>query len=44
MRAVGICTGHSADELAGPHVVAHANNFLELLAAQFLEKHHVKNN
>ena len=41
MRAVGICTGHSAAELAGEHVLAHAKNFTELMNHRFLEKHHV---
>jgi beta-phosphoglucomutase-like phosphatase (HAD superfamily) len=31
MRAVAICSGHSAVELAGPHVVAHARNYEELM-------------
>jgi beta-phosphoglucomutase-like phosphatase (HAD superfamily) len=37
MRAVAICTGHSAVELAGPHVIASAENYNELLNANFLE-------
>ncbi len=41
MRAVGICTGHSAAELAGDHVLAHAKNFTELTDNKFLEKYHV---
>jgi beta-phosphoglucomutase-like phosphatase (HAD superfamily) len=41
MQAVGICTGHSAAELAGPHVLAHATDFNALIASQFLETHHV---
>ena len=36
MRAVGMCTGHSAAELAGPHVVAQARDFNELMEANFL--------
>jgi beta-phosphoglucomutase-like phosphatase (HAD superfamily) len=40
MHAVGICTGHSAAELAGPHVLAHAKHFTELSNNNFLEKHH----
>jgi beta-phosphoglucomutase-like phosphatase (HAD superfamily) len=40
MHAVGICTGHSAAELAGTHVLAHAANFTELTHANFLERHH----
>ena len=41
MRAVGIGTGHSATELAGPHVLAYAPHFTELMNNHFLEKHHV---
>jgi HAD superfamily hydrolase (TIGR01509 family) len=41
MRAVGICTGHSAAELAGDHVLAHAKHFTELSNNKFLERHHV---
>jgi beta-phosphoglucomutase-like phosphatase (HAD superfamily) len=41
MRAVGICTGHTPAELAGPHVLAHAADFTELTNANFLETHHV---
>ena len=41
MRAVGICSGHSAAELAGEHVLAHAKNFTELTKINFLERHHV---
>jgi beta-phosphoglucomutase-like phosphatase (HAD superfamily) len=41
MRAVGICTGHSAAELAGDHVLTHALHFTELMNNKFLEKHHV---
>lgn len=37
MRAVAICTGYSAEELAGPHVIAAANNYLELIESDFLE-------
>ncbi|HMS27055.1 MAG TPA: HAD family phosphatase [Burkholderiaceae bacterium] len=37
MRAVAICTGHSAHELAGPHVIAAAANYHELLESNFLE-------
>jgi beta-phosphoglucomutase-like phosphatase (HAD superfamily) len=42
MRAVAICSGHSAAELAGPHVMASAKNFDELLDSNFLEKLFVK--
>jgi beta-phosphoglucomutase-like phosphatase (HAD superfamily) len=41
MHAVGICTGHTAAELAGEHVLAHAMHFTELTNNKFLEKHHV---
>ena len=41
MRAVGICTGHTPEQLAGDHVLAHAKHFTELTNNNFLEKHHV---
>ena len=41
MRAVAICTSHSAAELAGPHVIAAATDYHELLNANFLENLHV---
>jgi beta-phosphoglucomutase-like phosphatase (HAD superfamily) len=41
MRAVAICTGHTAAELSGPHVMAAAANYNELLDANFLENLHV---
>ena len=41
MRAVAICTGHTAAELAGPHVIATVANYHELLNANFLEDLHV---
>lgn len=41
MRAVGICTGHSATELAGPHVLAQVADFQALINSNFLETHHV---
>ncbi len=41
MRAVAICTGHSAEELAGPHVLTAVPSYLELLETDFLEKIHV---
>ena len=41
MRAVGIGSGHSAEELAGPHVLAYAQHFTELMNNNFLERHHV---
>jgi len=37
MRAVAICTSHSAAQLGGPHVMAAANNYLELIDSKFLE-------
>ncbi len=37
MRAVAICTSHKAAELAGPHVMAAADNYLDLLESKFLE-------
>ena len=43
MRAVAICTSHSAAELGGQHVLAHARNFNELLNLDFLENLHVAN-
>ncbi len=41
MHAVGIGSGHSAEELAGPHVLAYARHFTELTDNKFLETHHV---
>ena len=41
MRAVALCTSHTAEELAGPHVLAHAHSYDELLEQGFLEKLHV---
>jgi beta-phosphoglucomutase-like phosphatase (HAD superfamily) len=41
MRAVAVCTGHSAEELAGPHVLASVKNYTELLESNFLESLHV---
>jgi beta-phosphoglucomutase-like phosphatase (HAD superfamily) len=40
MRAVAMCTGHSSDELAGPHVIACARDYEELMAADFLRGLH----
>lgn len=37
MRAVGLCTGHSAQELSGPHVLTTAPDFETLLQSHFLE-------
>jgi beta-phosphoglucomutase-like phosphatase (HAD superfamily) len=41
MRAVGICTGHSATELAGPHVLTQVADFQALINSNFLETYHV---
>ncbi len=41
MRAVAICSGHTAEELAGPHVVASVSDYNELLNSNFLESLHV---
>jgi beta-phosphoglucomutase-like phosphatase (HAD superfamily) len=40
MRAVALCTSHSAGELTGPHVLASVYNYHELMNHQFLEKLH----
>jgi beta-phosphoglucomutase-like phosphatase (HAD superfamily) len=40
MRAVAVCTTHSAGELAGPHVLAQVRDYRELLQTQFLESLH----
>ena len=40
MRAVAVCTSHSADELAGAHVVAQVRDYNELISSDFLEKLH----
>ncbi|MBV5299968.1 MAG: HAD family phosphatase [Rhodoferax sp.] len=37
MSAVAICTSHSAAQLAGPHVLVAASNYLELITSNFLE-------
>jgi beta-phosphoglucomutase-like phosphatase (HAD superfamily) len=41
MRAVAICSGHKAEELAGPHVLAAVPDFRYLLDSNFLENLHV---
>ena len=41
MRAVAICTSHSAAALDGPHVIATVRNFEELIENHFLETLHV---
>ncbi|MDO8457660.1 MAG: HAD family phosphatase [Burkholderiaceae bacterium] len=40
MRAVAICTSHSAAELAGPHVLASVANYNDLMTTDFLETLH----
>lgn len=37
MRAVALCTTHSAQELAGPHVIAAVPDYEELMTRGFLE-------
>ncbi|MBK7002346.1 MAG: HAD family phosphatase [Rhodoferax sp.] len=41
MPAVAICSSHSAQQLAGAHVLAHVPNYTELLHSKFLENLHV---
>ncbi|BEP96820.1 HAD family phosphatase [Acidovorax sp. sif1233] len=41
MRAVAICSTHSAQELAGPHVLAAVRDYTELMNTDFLESLHV---
>ncbi|MCW5255740.1 HAD family hydrolase [Verminephrobacter aporrectodeae] len=41
MRAVAICSTHSAQELAGPHVLAAVRDYTELMNTDFLERIHV---
>ena len=38
MQAVAVCSTHSAEELAGPHVMVAVRNYHELVQSQFLEK------
>jgi beta-phosphoglucomutase-like phosphatase (HAD superfamily) len=40
MRAVAICTTHTREELAGPHVIADARDYEELMDNEFLESLH----
>jgi len=40
MRAVAVCTSHSAQDLAGPHVLASVRDYNELISSEFLEKLH----
>jgi beta-phosphoglucomutase-like phosphatase (HAD superfamily) len=41
MRAVALCTTHTAAQLAGPHVIASVRNYHELMSMKFLENLHV---
>ena len=41
MRAVGICTTNTPEELAGPHVITCVRDYNELLQSNFLENLHV---
>jgi beta-phosphoglucomutase-like phosphatase (HAD superfamily) len=41
MRAVAICSSHSAAELAGDHVIASVKNYEELMAQGFLQSLHI---
>lgn len=41
MQAVAVCTTHTPDELAGPHVIAAVRDYHELLNSNFLETFHV---
>ncbi|RYG11925.1 MAG: HAD family phosphatase, partial [Burkholderiales bacterium] len=41
MRAVAVCTSHSAEQLSGPHVVAQVRDFHQLIDKNFLENLHV---
>ena len=41
MRAVAICSTHSAQGLAGPHVLAAVRDYTELMNTEFLESIHV---
>ncbi|MEO7549105.1 MAG: HAD family phosphatase, partial [Ramlibacter sp.] len=41
MRAVAVCSSHSAEQLSGPHVVAQVKDFHELIDKNFLENLHV---
>ena len=40
MRAVGICSGHTAEELGGPHVLACVPDYQSLISSRFLETFH----
>lgn len=43
MRAVGICTSHTPQELSGPHVIAHVPHYHALINLNFLETYHAAN-
>jgi HAD superfamily hydrolase (TIGR01509 family) len=40
MRAVAICTTHGPADLAGPHVIAQARDYRQLMTTNFLENLH----
>ena len=40
MRAIAVCTSHTAEQLAGPHVITSVANYHELLASNFLGNLH----
>ena len=42
MRAVAVCTSHTAQQLAGPHVVASVRDYHELIESNFLGNLHAK--
>ncbi len=42
MRAVAVCTSHTAEQLAGPHVVASVRSYHELIESNFLGNLHAK--
>lgn len=43
MRAVGICTTHTPQELSGPHVIAQVPDYHALMNLNFLETYHAAN-
>ena len=40
MRAVAVCTSHSADQLSGPHVMAGVRDYNELINSEFFGEIH----
>ncbi len=42
MQAVAVCTSHDAGQLAGEHVIAHINNYNDLIQSNFLETLHAR--